>query len=76
MDIVALSFSDYFGLAQLREAIARLRAALPSRVALWCGGAGTARLKKPPPGVQMIARLSDIASHLARKRNVRAADVD
>jgi DNA-binding transcriptional MerR regulator/methylmalonyl-CoA mutase cobalamin-binding subunit len=76
MDIVALSFSDYFGLAQLREAIARLRAVLPSRVALWCGGAGTARLKKPPPGVQMIARLSDIASHLARQRNVRAADVD
>jgi DNA-binding transcriptional MerR regulator len=67
-DIVALSFSDYFGLPQMREAIARLREALPSHVALWCGGAGTARLKKPPPGVDLIARLSDIGSHLARWR--------
>lgn len=70
-DIVALSFSEYFGLAQMREAIARLRAALPSRVALWCGGAGTARLKKAPPGVHLIVRLSDVSSHLARWREVR-----
>jgi DNA-binding transcriptional MerR regulator/methylmalonyl-CoA mutase cobalamin-binding subunit len=76
MEIVALSFSDYFGQAPMREAIARLRAALPSRVALWCGGAGVARLKKAPPGVQVIARLSDIAAHVARQRNVSAAEVD
>ena len=65
-DIVALSFSEYFGLPQLREAIAGLRAALPSEVGLWCGGAGAARLKKPPPGVDLVARLSDIGPHLAR----------
>jgi DNA-binding transcriptional MerR regulator len=69
MDIVALSFSDYFGLAPMREAIARLREALPSRVELWCGGAGSSRLKKAPPGVHLIARLSDIATQLARWRD-------
>jgi DNA-binding transcriptional MerR regulator len=64
-DIVALSFSGYFGLAQMREAIVRLRSALPARVALWCGGAAADRLKKTPPGVHLISRLADIAPNLA-----------
>jgi methanogenic corrinoid protein MtbC1 len=67
-DIVALSFSGYFGLAQMREAIGRLRAALPARVALWCGGAATARIKKPPTGVLLLPRLADIGPNLVRWR--------
>jgi cobalamin-dependent methionine synthase I len=67
-DIVALSFSGYFGLAQMREAIGKLRAALPARVALWCGGAATARIKKPPTGVLLLPRLNDIAPSLVRWR--------
>lgn len=73
-DIVALSFSDYCALAPMREAIAGLRKALPAKVELWCGGAGAARLKKPPPGVHLIARLSDIGSQLARWREEVARD--
>jgi MerR family transcriptional regulator, light-induced transcriptional regulator len=68
MDIVALSFSAYFGLPQMREAIVRVRAALPARVALWCGGAAGDRLRKTPPGVHLIPRLADIAPNLARWR--------
>jgi methanogenic corrinoid protein MtbC1 len=67
-DIVALSFSGYFGLPQMREAIVRLRAALPPRVALWCGGAASERARKTPPGVHLIPRLADIAVNLARWR--------
>ena len=67
-NIVAMSFSDYFAPSPMREAVARLREALPSQVELWCGGAGTARLKKAPPGVYLITRLADIQSQLARWR--------
>jgi DNA-binding transcriptional MerR regulator/methylmalonyl-CoA mutase cobalamin-binding subunit len=68
-DIVALSFSGYFALPQMRESMERLRAALPARVALWCGGAATARLKRPPSGVQLLPLLSDIAPNLASWRD-------
>jgi MerR family transcriptional regulator, light-induced transcriptional regulator len=67
-NIVALSFSDYFAPSPMREAVARLREALPRQVELWCGGAGTARLKKAPSGVYVITRLADIQSQLARWR--------
>jgi cobalamin-dependent methionine synthase I len=72
MDIVALSFSGYFGLPQMREAIVRLRSALPARVVLWCGGAATERLKKTPPGVHLISSLADIAPNLAHWREASA----
>ena len=68
MDIVALSFSSYFGLPQMREAVTRLRAALPARVGLWCGGAAAERLKKTPIGVQRISRLAAIGPNLAQWR--------
>lgn len=67
-DIVALSFSDYFASSPMREAVARLREALPRQVELWCGGAGAARLKKAAPGVCLMTRLADIPSQLARWR--------
>lgn len=67
-NIVGLSFSDYFAPSPMREAVARLREALPPQVELWCGGAGTARLKKAPPGVYVVNRLADIQSQLARWR--------
>jgi DNA-binding transcriptional MerR regulator len=71
-DIVALSFSDYFALPPMRQAIARLREALPSKVELWCGGAGTSRLKNAPAGVHVIAGLADIGPQLARWRETGA----
>jgi DNA-binding transcriptional MerR regulator/methylmalonyl-CoA mutase cobalamin-binding subunit len=67
-DIVALSFSLFFGQGPMREGIAGLRAALPPNVELWCGGAGVARLKKAPAGVQVLAGLADIRPQLTRWR--------
>ena len=67
-DIVAVSFSGYFALGPMREAIGRLRAALAPSAELWCGGDGAARLKKPLPGVHVIATLEGIRPQLARWR--------
>lgn len=67
-DVVAVSFSAYFAPATMRETIARLRAALPAGAELWCGGAGAARLRKPPAGVQVVATLDAIGPQLARWR--------
>lgn len=67
-DIVALSFSLFFGHGPMRDGIAGLRAALPPNVELWCGGAGVARLKKAPAGVQVLAGLADIRPQLTRWR--------
>jgi DNA-binding transcriptional MerR regulator len=71
-DIVAISFSDYFAAAPMREAVASLREALPGEVELWCGGAGAARLRKAPPGVHLITKLADIETQLARWREAVA----
>jgi hypothetical protein len=71
--VVALSFSAYFAPGAMRAAIARLRAALPAGVELWCGGAGAARLRKPPAGVQVVAGLDAIRPQLARWRAAAGA---
>jgi DNA-binding transcriptional MerR regulator len=68
-DIVALSFSSYFAVGAMRDGIARLRAALPASMELWCGGAGATRLKRPLPGVRVVARLDEIRPELARWRS-------
>jgi hypothetical protein len=71
-DIVALSFFEYFGLPQIRDALARLRGALPPHVELWCGGAGAARVKSAAAGVLVVAGLTDVAPQLARWREARS----
>lgn len=68
-DIVALSFSSYFALGAMRDGLARLRAALPAPTELWCGGAGATRLRRPLPGVRVVARLDAIRPELARWRS-------
>lgn len=67
-DIVALSFSSNFPAGVLGEVVAELRQRLPAPVDLWCGGAGTLRVKRLPPQVARIARLEDIPAELARWR--------
>ena len=61
--IVALSFSVAFPQRQTSAALAQLRAMLPDDVALWAGGAGTARVAAIP-GVQLLATLADTVAAL------------
>ncbi len=60
VDVVALSFSANFPPAQLADALANLRAALPAAVALWCGGAGAARARRVPAGITIFGGLDAI----------------
>jgi hypothetical protein len=70
---VALSASSGYPAAQLKDSIGMLRAALPAGVELWCGGAGSLRLRQPAPGVRIIGELADIRESLAHWRDARAA---
>ena len=67
-DIVALSFTGYFPPVGMRNSLAGLRASLPASVELWCGGAGAARLKKPPAGIHVLRGLVEIRPALTRWR--------
>ncbi len=67
-DIVALSFSSNFPAGVLIEVVAELRQRLPAPISLWCGGAGTLRVKRLPGQVVRIGRLEDITAELARWR--------
>lgn len=66
--VVALSASGGYAPGLLREGVAQLRAALPAQTALWCGGAGAARLRRPSEGVRVIGTLADIRAALAEWR--------
>jgi len=70
--IVALSASNSYPAGQLKEGVAQLRAALPPAVELWCGGAGSARLRQPAAGVRVLADLAGIREALAGWREARA----
>jgi len=62
--VVALSFSMAFPLRQIGDALASLRRALPSAVALWAGGEVTRRLRKSLPGVQVLPEITDALTAL------------
>jgi MerR family transcriptional regulator, light-induced transcriptional regulator len=70
--IVALSASNSYPAGQLKEGVTQLRAALPAAVELWCGGAGSARLRQPAAGVRVLADLAGIREALAGWREARA----
>lgn len=68
VDVVALSFSANFPVGQITEGLAALREALPGRVAIWCGGAGTMRAKRIPEGVARLATLEALGPAIAQWR--------
>ncbi len=70
-DIVALSFSVNFPHSQAAEVAAELRAALPQSIALWCGGAGLARVRRLPDNVARLGSLLDIRDEIAQWRSAR-----
>ncbi|MDX1376416.1 MAG: MerR family transcriptional regulator [Burkholderiales bacterium] len=63
-DVVALSVSLNAVSAEVQESVNLLRGLLAPRVALWCGGAGAARLKRLGKGVERIAELDDVGAAL------------
>jgi DNA-binding transcriptional MerR regulator len=71
-DIVALSVSASYPASALQEAVVALRGALPAALELWCGGAGAARLKRPPAGVKVFSDLAQIGGALAEWRRTHA----
>ncbi len=68
--VVALSFSANFPAASLAESVHALRRELAPQIALWCGGAGAARLKRPPVGVRLLHGLEVIGPAIAEWRAV------
>jgi methanogenic corrinoid protein MtbC1 len=71
-DVLALSFSSSYSLPQMQEGVALLHALLPPVLELWCGGAGAARLRRPPEGVRVIGALAGIREALEAWRAARA----
>jgi len=67
-DVVALSISANAVPAPVAESVALLRAQLPPGIALWCGGAGAARLKRRARGVQILGGLDQLNAALERWR--------
>jgi methanogenic corrinoid protein MtbC1 len=58
-DIVGLSFSIAFPSRSVRPVLTNLRQRLSPTVALWAGGAGTARHKRLPEGILRLVTLPD-----------------
>ncbi|MCW5665392.1 MAG: MerR family transcriptional regulator [Piscinibacter sp.] len=71
-DIVALSFSGCMNPGQVVDGLAELRSRLPSRMALWAGGAAPVLHRCPVPGVTAIAELEQIGAGLQRWRQTTA----
>lgn len=67
-DVVAISVSSNGAIAEVQESITLLRSLLAPRVALWCGGAGAARLKRPGKAVQRLGSLEDVSAALDQWR--------
>jgi len=64
-DIVALSFSGNFPANPMSDGLRVLRDALPPSMAVWCGGAGAARMKRLPAGATRVAGLRGIGESLS-----------
>ena len=61
VDVVALSFSAFFGARRAVRDLATLRTALDPRVALWAGGACAGLRGVLPPGITRFTDLAAIA---------------
>jgi DNA-binding transcriptional MerR regulator/methylmalonyl-CoA mutase cobalamin-binding subunit len=68
VDVVALSFCGSYPAGAMREGVQLLRRDLPAAMALWCGGAGAARLRHPPAGVLVLDDLASIGAALLQWR--------
>jgi MerR family transcriptional regulator, light-induced transcriptional regulator len=69
-DIVALSFTGCMNPNQISDSLAELRSKLPPQVALWAGGSAPVLHRRPVPGVEPFASLSEVPKALARIRGL------
>lgn len=67
-DVVALSFTNLQGAAQVLASLAGLRSQLPARTLLWVGGACTALAQKPLEGIAIEQSLSGLPALVAQWR--------
>jgi len=74
VDVVAISVSASASFAEVRESLALLRGQLAPRVALWCGGAGAARLRRLGRGVQRLGSLEALATAIVDWRATPALE--
>lgn len=67
-DLVVLSLSIAYQPRKVVPVLAELRERLPADMAIWAGGAGTARLRKGPDGVTLTPDLESLLAQLASWR--------
>lgn len=67
-DIVALSFSAAFNERRAATGLAELRAVLPRKIQIWCGGASIAKLRASPEGVDVPGGLDSVANQVKHWR--------
>ena len=68
-DVVALSFTNVQGAAQVLASLGELRTRLPEHTLLWVGGACTALEQKPLQGIAIEQSLSGLPSLVAQWRH-------
>jgi DNA-binding transcriptional MerR regulator/methylmalonyl-CoA mutase cobalamin-binding subunit len=73
VDVVVLSFSSAIPAIQVKSGLEQARAALPTKVALWAGGAGVARQRNPMEGVQLMGPLSNLTEAVIAWREAQPA---
>ena len=72
-DVVALSFSGAFQTHAASAGIKELRSALPRNVAIWVGGSGVERARRPIPGVTVMRSLEELPEALDTWREANPA---
>ena len=68
-DVVAVSFSAAFHEKQATAGLIELRALLPTKNRIWCGGASVARLRAPIQGVDVLGSLESVADQVEQWRD-------
>jgi DNA-binding transcriptional MerR regulator len=72
-DVVALSFSGAFQIHVASAGIKELRSALPHNVAIWVGGSGVERMRRPILGVTVMHSLEELPEALDTWREANPA---
>ena len=68
-DVVALSFSAAFNERRAAAGLAELRAVLPKKIRIWCGGASVAQLRASPEGVDVLGGLDSVPGQVEQWRD-------
>jgi methanogenic corrinoid protein MtbC1 len=68
-DVVALSFSGAFQTQAAVAGLTELRTRLPNNVAIWVGGGGVERMRRPIRGVTVMRSLEDVFGELQAWRH-------